>query len=421
MKVFIASITCLLVHLISNCQTSILNPDIIISQLKTEKNNAIRMKLILQLADFSEAEIPVMKRKPLIRTLLGWYRTIPDAGVHSAIDYLFRYAKKGRTQEKLNWNLEYELEKIDKELRSQRTPARNWFLTSEGQTLVIIPGPVSFMMGSPESEEHRDNDEVLHRVNIPRSFSISTKEITVDQFQRFLDDNTTIKELAMADSAKSPGRDGKKLLIFSPDNQCPQILITWYEAAQYCNWLSKQEGIPENEWCYPSIDKIKSGMEMSKNHLTKTGYRLPTEAEWEFACRAGTTSSRFYGSSDELLSDYAWYSKDPPRKKDDPISSTDPHHTYPVGQLKPNPLGLFDMYGNVWEWCHSRRFPYSRGAVEDNEDIPVIITDSIAMVRRGGSFSYGKDVMRSAHRGATNYFPLQRRDNVGFRIARTLP
>jgi formylglycine-generating enzyme required for sulfatase activity len=295
-----------------------------------------------------------------------------------------------------------------------------WHRTAEGHTMAVITGPVSFVMGSPENEAYRDTDEVQHIVTIPRSFAIGTKEITVAQFQKFLDNNPEIRQLAKADPAKDPSRDNKKLLLFSPDEQCPQILVTWYEAAQYCNWLSKQEGIPEKEWVYPPLNQIKNGMVMPKDYLERTGYRLPTEAEWEFACRANTTSSHFFGSSDDLLPAYAWFSKNPPKKKGDTIDAKDPHHTYPVGQLKPNPLGLFDMYGNVWEWCQSRRAPYTQGTVEDKEDTHAIITDSTAMIRRGGSFAYGKEVMRSAHRGASNYFPMQRRDNVGFRIACTV-
>ena len=103
-----------------------------------------------------------------------------------------------------------------------------------------------------------------------------------------------------------------------------------------------------------------------------------------------------------------------------PDDPNDPAHTLPVGSLKPNTFGLFDVYGNVWEWCHSRRLPYPRDSATDSEPEAYTITDSVPMVRRGGSFSYGKDVMRSAHRGAVGYLPGQRRDNVGFRIARTI-
>jgi formylglycine-generating enzyme required for sulfatase activity len=294
------------------------------------------------------------------------------------------------------------------------------FHTSQSQEMVTIQGPVTFLMGSPTNEKYRTDDELQHQVTIPRSFAISTKEITVSQFQKFLEANLNIKRAASQDSSKFPSIENKRLLTFSPQMECPQIFVTWYEAAQYCNWLSKLDGIPESEWCYPPIDQIKSGMVISKDYLKRKGYRLPTEAEWEYAARAGTMTSRFYGESDDLLAEYAWYSKNPPRTKSDKNDPNDPQHTYPVGQLKPNPYGLFDIYGNVWEWCDSRRSPYTIDSFTDEPAESIMITDSVAMVRRGGSFSYAKDVMRSAHRGALNYFPNQRRDNVGFRIARTV-
>jgi formylglycine-generating enzyme required for sulfatase activity len=283
-----------------------------------------------------------------------------------------------------------------------------------------INGPVVYVMGSPLTEKYRTDDELQHQVTIPRSFAISTKEVSVSQFQEFLDDNPLIKEAARKDTSKFPSLENKKLIVFSPESDCPQIFVTWYEAAQYCNWLSKLDGVSEKEWCYPTNEMIKSGMGISKEYLTRKGYRLPTEAEWEYASRGGTNTDRFYGEGDELLPEYAWYSKSPPQNKSDPNDPNDPQHTYPVGQLKPNAYGLFDIYGNVWEWCDSRRQPYLNGNTIDEPTANFLITDSVAMVRRGGSFSYGKEVMRSAHRGALNYFPIQRRDNVGFRIAKTL-
>ena len=392
--------------------------DSLVSQLLAAKSNQSKIELIYRLADVGE-NISESNRKSIEEKLLKWYRDEPEAGLHSAIDYLFRPSKKGKALRTKNWNLADELEKNDKQLHKGNKNS-GWFLTSQLHTMSIIKGPVTFNMGSPANEKYRTDDEMLHQVTIPRSFAISTKEITVSQFQEFLEANPLIKQAAARDdSSKFPSVENKKLLIFSPENDCPQIYVTWYEAAQYCNWLSKLDGIPENEWCYPANEMIKSGMEISKDYLKRKGYRLPTEAEWEYASRAGTTTSRFYGESDELLSEYAWYSKNPPKKKSDPNDPNDPQHTYPVGQLKPNAYGLFDIYGNVWEWCDSRRQTYNSNAV-DEPSSNILITDSVAMVRRGGSFSYDKSVMRSAHRGALNYFPNQRRDNVGFRIARTL-
>jgi len=147
-----------------------------------------------------------------------------------------------------------------------------------------------------------------------------------------------------------------------------------------------------------------------------------TEAEWEFASRAGALTSRFYGSSAEMLQEYAVYSKNPPRRRGDPNDPNDPQRTLRVGQLKPNDLGLFDVYGNVWEWGHDRRLEYpTDGTVsEDVEDHILTVNNQQLRLRRGGSFTYEALFQRSAHRGSMDgYAAQERRDSVGFRIGRT--
>ncbi len=298
-------------------------------------------------------------------------------------------------------------------------------LTAEGFTMTVIHGPVEFSMGSPESEVGRNPsvdspDEAQHTARIPRSYAISIHEVTVAQFQRFLHSHPEVKSRhAYADD---PARMEQVMRQFSPDLNGPQIAVTWYEAAMFCNWLSGREGIPQSEWVYPSrVEDIGPGMQMPQDYLRRIGYRLPTEAEWEFAARAGTTTSRFFGDSDSLLGQYAWYSRNPPRRKDDPVDPNDPQRTSPVGSLKPNPFGLFDVYGNVWEWTQSRVLPYPTAGVHlDIEDDLLVVSDSSARVRRGGGFPYEAAMMRSAARGTVTAIPFQRRDNVGFRVARTI-
>lgn len=299
------------------------------------------------------------------------------------------------------------------------------FVNAAGLTMAVIQGPVEFRMGSPETEVGRNPapdspDEAQHTARLPRSYAISIHEVTVAQFRRFLDEHPEVKR--RHEYPEDPGRMEQVMRQFSPDPNGPQIAVTWYEAAMFCNWLSELDGIPRSEWVYPTrMEDIRHGMRMPHDYLSRTGYRLPTEAEWEYAARAGTTTSRFFGESDSLLGDYAWYSRNPPRRKSDPVDPNDPQRTSPVGALKPNPFGLFDIYGNVWEWTQSRVLPYAAGSVHlDVEDDVLVVSDSVARVRRGGGFPYDAAMMRSAARGTVTAFPFQRRDNVGFRVARTI-
>jgi formylglycine-generating enzyme required for sulfatase activity len=318
----------------------------------------------------------------------------------------------------MDWQLGAVLARIEAEMAGRPAGGRGWYVTRELHTMTVVSGPVEFMMGSPRDEVGRTQDEEQHRVWIPRSFAIATKEVTVAQFRRFLDSNPDIKRThAFADD---PLRMADVMRRFSPDDDGPQIAVTWYEAAAYCNWLSAQEGIARSEWVYPTA--LQDGMQMPNDYLRRTGYRLPTEAEWEFAARAGSAGAHFFGNDASQLKHYAWHRSVAPKAKDDPVPAGDPTRTWPVGQLKPNDLGLFDVYGNVWEWAQDRRqeYPSSRAMRDDVEDTILAVADSVGRVRRGGSFSYEPAMQRSAHRGTTNAFPGQRRDNVGFRVARTM-
>jgi formylglycine-generating enzyme required for sulfatase activity len=403
-------------YLVRDLARSGTSPDAIVQRLDVESDLSARRALILSLGGFTGDQLPADRRKPLIAQLLRLYRMDPDPGAHSAVDWLLRHGRQGLADRKLDWQQGDALRAIDRDLAGQTPKGRNWFITKQGHTLAVVHGPVEFTMGAPRYEPGRDkiNDEALHRVRIPRSFAVATKELTVGQFQRFLDANPEVKKRARTAGQKDPAREGPIMRRLTLDDECPQILMTWFEAAQYCNWLSQQEGIPEEEWCYPALDQVKEGMKLPQGHLRRTGYRLPTEAEWEYACRAGASTSRFYGSSEELLPEYAWYT-----------GTTFNERPWPVGQLKPNDLGLFDVYGNVWEWGHdrSKRYPAEPDdrVRDDSEDAILTVSREQPRPRRGGSFTYEAEFMRSAHRGSNpGYIPDERRDSVGFRVARTV-
>jgi formylglycine-generating enzyme required for sulfatase activity len=196
---------------------------------------------------------------------------------------------------------------------------------------------------------------------------------------------------------------------FSGMADLPVLGTSWHQAAAYCNWLSKQEGIDPEHWCFETDPKGEAGpnvriVQLRKNYLELRGYRLATEAELEYATRAGAVTSRYFGEAEDLLPKYGWY------------QNNSQGRTWPVGRLKPNDFGLFDVQGNVLSWCQESFKPNLRGVTDDTEDSLAIVT---ARVVRGGSFYDPPSGLRSAFR---NYLaPSDRNAVIGFRVARTLP
>ena len=380
------------------------DPKQIVQRLNVEQDVSALRALILALGEFTEEQLPSSERGPLVKKLLCWYRRHPDPGIHGAIDWLLRHDKEGSSDRTLKWEQELPLKRIDEDLKRRDTSlarkgsnppdGRRWYVNGQGQTMVLVKGPAEFRMGSPLSDRERIDREMLQRWRIPRSFAIAIRSVTAEEFQRFLKDRPGVEH----------PRTGER--IFAPDE--PAVSVTWFTAAQYCNWLSEKEGLLESEWCYPSHSNIKEGMKPYPDYLKRKGYRLPTEAEWEFAARAGSSSSRYYGSSLELLPRYAWFVQ----------NSSD--RTWPVGQKRPNDSGLFDAGGNVWNWCGEVAVGYPRRrsavSVPDSEDTS-IVDESSSRALRGGSFVSHAPGVRSSIRGIDR--PDIRIYIVGFRVCRT--
>jgi formylglycine-generating enzyme required for sulfatase activity len=370
---------------------------------EAETDLTIRRALLLSLGpeEFGEQTWRPEQKKRLVGRLQELYRTADDPGLHAAAEWLLRqwHQEEWLAQTDKTWAgdrkwREKRQEDIRRVLRQKKAEAKpQWYVTGQGQTMVVLPGPVGFRMGSPATEKGRYDSEKQHRKRISRSFAIAAKPVTLKQYltyyrQRFGQEYDYLKNVA-------------------PNEDCPVHGTTWYQAAGYCNWLSEQEGIEKEQWCYETDEKGRV-TKLKKNYLSLTGYRLPTEAEWEYACRAGSVTSRYYGESEELLPKYAWY-----------LTNAN-NRTWPVGSKKPNDLGLFDIQGNVFSWCQERYRSYPQGEKieEDKEDILSINSQDNRMLR-GGSFNLHASYERSADRNLN--VPAYRLSNNGFRPARTLP
>jgi formylglycine-generating enzyme required for sulfatase activity len=358
------------------------SPAILADRLVNEQESTIRRALILALGTYLPEEVAVTPREKLIATLRDWYQKDADAGLHAAAEWTLRQWKQQDTFCQIDAELATSDQGPDKD---NGQPSRGWYINTQGQTMVILKAD-SFLMGSPETEADREADEVLHQRKIGRSLAIASKEVTREQFSRL-----ELRPLA------------GDIDQFAPTGDSPQLYVTWYMAAAYCNWLSDQEGIPKDQWCYLPNEEhaYAEGMRVAPDFPRRRGYRLPTEAEWEFACRAGTATARYYGESDELLSEYAQYSSGGAR---------------PVAVGKPNDFGLFDMYGNVAEWCQERYAGYTGNTTAESAD-DAMVRNADLRGSRGGGFNTRARSLRSASRDPLRVTTLAR--NRGFRVART--
>jgi len=387
------------------------DPGAIVKRLDEEQELSIRRALLLAVGDFGVEQFSLAQREALLPKLLQWYQDNPDAGLHGAVDWLLRvWGQQAKLKEIDEAWLQDQprqaqrLQAIQRELaKAEGRGTGSWYVNGQGQTMVVVHGPVEFLMGSPSTEAGREGGpegkiEQQIRKRIGRSFALAAREVTVAQFLKF-----------------RQGYDYDKL--YAPTGDCPVNGVSWYQAVEYCNWLSKQEGIKEDQWCYVrnAAGKYAEGMKLAPDCLTRTGYRLPTEAEWEYACRAGALTSRYYGETEELLGKCAWYLTN---SVDRGLLPGNPRKWgVPGDSVKPNDLGLFDMLGNALEWCQDPFFFYVReNDIEENTGIKGI-TDRLRRVLRGGSFIYHASTVRSADR--RRYAPWERTSDVGFRPART--
>jgi serine/threonine protein kinase/formylglycine-generating enzyme required for sulfatase activity len=355
-------------------------PAALLDRLAAEPDEMIRAALLLALGGFDERALPPARRAELAPRIAHLHATDGSAAVHAAAGWLL--GKWARRPEDRPAN------------GGDEGAGRGWYVNGAGMTMVRITRPGPFLMGAPPGEPGREDYEKQHLATIDHAYDIGMTEVTVGQFQRFL------RERPRRDQAAPvPEKPGVPA-------DAPATRVTWYDAAAFCNWLSEREGIPPDQWCYErSPDgKFAEGMTVVAGYQRRRGYRLPTEAEWEYACRGGSATSRCYGDADELLPRYAWY-----------VANT-AEHPQPVARLLPNAFGLFDMHGNAAEWCQE--------TVRSYDDPPEVGADAETVRSQGLRVVRGGHVLNSARRVRSAKRFSDRptlTELTGFRVARTRP
>ncbi|WP_425399149.1 bifunctional serine/threonine-protein kinase/formylglycine-generating enzyme family protein [Aeoliella sp.] len=342
-------------------------PSPIASLLTTLDDECLCSVLLLTLSRFPAEELGQAIRDKLVERAEGAYHYDTSAHVHAAARVVL---------------LRYEPQLLEQPLPTELVGWRsrsehNWYATPHDHTMVLLEAdPQTIRLepttgdATPDKRERNLQNPGQKEKRIlaesPHRFAIASCETTVSQYRRFA-------------TWSSLGYD-----IDDPD--APAYFMNWSLAARYCNWLSQEAGLPEEEWAYVPTT---SGERLTEapDAIHRLGYRLPTELEWEVACRAGTTSPRFFGFGIELLPQYAAVPANSPLGR-----------KHLVGRHLPNEFGLFDTYGNADELCHG---------IEDG-----------SVYTRGGAA--GDIIVPSS--AMWNYAEVYKDPGlaIGFRIARTL-
>ena len=235
--------------------------------------------------------------------------------------------------------------------------------------ILVLPG--EFAMGSPDSDSMGcDGERPAHRVRITKPFYLGAYPVTQAEYERVMGSNPS--DLAVSEF----GSPALRALIISPNK--PVNGVSWEDAHDFCRRLSALPGEVGRAYC------------------------LPTEAQWEYACRAGSTTRWCFGDDDTQLGDYAWFSENSGM-------------TQSVGQKRCNRWALYDMHGNVWEWCADLYAPYAMCA----EDAPQVAETGSGRMCRGGGANFDAKSCRSAVRRSITK-PGYHDVTLGFRVAMTV-
>ncbi len=331
----------------------------ILRRLGSETDPGILAGLLLIAGDYSDQEVDAIRE--LTASAGRLYHTHPNAAVHAAAEWALR-----------EWGLTQVLDSVpigaaEVADAAKDTQRPRWKRSPQGMTLVEIDGTAAPGIG--------------------RRLLMSSTEVTRDQMHAFNPSHYVNPQ-------------------FSPTSDSPASVVRWNDAVNYCNWLSAKEGLP---LFYPETPEEQDAWTSTAESLQAPGYRLPTDAEWEFASLAGAGTVCSFGRDTLQVDRYGWYEANHSRylaktgqsAEDDEERVSTSIFAKPVGLLRPNEFGLFDMYGNVEEWCDDRG----------------VSAASERAIRGGGARAY-RQVLTSRRIGSL--LPASQYDSLGFRIVRTI-
>jgi formylglycine-generating enzyme required for sulfatase activity len=379
--------------IIQNLSEVFTDPKVVVDWLvrarANKENPSTLYALLIAMGNYRTRQLERIRidDRSLQEWLLDLHLSDHDPGVHSAAGWLLR-VKLGVAKAKVS----DVASKAGACKTSTLTPAasdpRHWCITPEGVAMAVFPPGVSFPMGIYNAETSQNNAR-RHCRTIDRAFAIALEEVNNAQIR------------ACPDIQGRPSTDPQ-----SPGADQPATRVSWDDAARYCNWLNRQAEPPLQD-CYELQPTSEDGrtparMVPAPNALEKNGYRLPTEAEWEYTCRAGTESPFFFGNDPNWLGAYA-----SPNKRSE---------TYSVGSFRPNGFGIFDAYSNVTEWCHDPDGQYPPRSEDCTHDDPAAVVCQYYQVRGVNPFNYISNANSFARE---NVRFDQRMPFRGFRLART--
>ncbi|MEC8508614.1 MAG: formylglycine-generating enzyme family protein, partial [Planctomycetota bacterium] len=360
------------------------------------------------LVEATDQDLETTLKLMWIPALLEIFKTHPDAGVHSVAAWALE-----------KWSATDALNQARRQIQSDLPlPGMRWHEDPLGLTFAIFGPNVAFEMGQEGVTEPTLHAPVFHDRILPRCFGISIREVRYDSFkafegERLLQMQSELQKLAAGTDEYSKLEKALGRYQRAAENRdvidlpnYPATNVTWHEAAAYCNWLSEKTQIENSSPAYPDQPSYSVADDDHHGNLESKGYRLPTTAEWEFACRGGSTTDVYTGTRD-WINRFEW------------TIENSFGEVHAVGQLRPNPAGLFDMLGNVAEWCDNGPEIIQ---VDDNGPI----TDGTLATYepsdrevRGHSYRDDRRTLASFERDAefvTEGYPWR-----GFRVARTYP